>query len=117
MPHYGSMERDKNILCVCTAGQQRSPTCARILRDAGYDAHSAGIHPYASPQVSRSMVDQADVIIALNEETDGHASFLRDHFNLDDTRLVVLDIPDIYPREDPELISTLEKCLSREGFL
>jgi len=107
------MPEDINVLVVCTAGKHRSPTAARLLRDEfGFPARPAGIHPQARQSVTRELIDWADHIIAMDERTDGHKSYLEDRFDLDNRPVYVFDIPDVYGRGDPELVELLTDKLS-----
>lgn len=107
------MSKAKNILCICTAGQQRSPTAARLLREKfGFNARFAGIHSRATQPVSQEMIDWADEIIAMNENQDGHKTFLEENFTVGDTPIHVFGIPDRFLRDDPKLVSLLTEKLT-----
>lgn len=102
----------ENILVVCTAGKQRSPTAARLLEeDYEASARAAGIHPQATNHVSQTHVDWADRIIAMNEKLDGHKSYLEENFDTENTPITVFGVPDRYYRDDPELVSLLTEKL------
>lgn len=106
------MADNQHILVVCTAGQQRSPTAARMLdADYGVSARAVGIHPQAETHVTQDHIDWADVIIAMNERMDGHKTYLQDNFKTADTPITVFGIPDQYRKDDPQLISILEDKL------
>lgn len=101
-----------NVLIVCTAGQHRSPTTERLLEERfDMTAKSSGIHPQASQPVSQDLIDWSDYIIAMDERTDGHKSYLEDRFDTGDRPVYVFDIPDMYDKNDPDLISLLEDKL------
>lgn len=105
-----------NVLVVCTAGQHRSPTAARLL-GSKFDvtAKPCGVHPQASQPVTQELIDWSDHVIAMDERTDGHKTYLEDNFELDDRSVYIFDIPDIYAKDDPELINLLEDKL--EAFV
>jgi len=107
------MTDTKNTLVVCTAGQHRSPTTKRILEEElGINARSAGIHKQAQTQVTQEMIDWADYIIAMDERTDGHKTYLENNFAVGSTPIYVFDIPDRFEKEDTELITLLENKLA-----
>lgn len=108
------MENDKkatdSVLVVCTAGQHRSPTAARLLKEQfGISAKACGIHPQASQPVTQELIDWSDHIIAMDERTDGHKSYLEERFDIGDRSIYVFDIPDVYGKDDPDLISLLNE--------
>lgn len=101
---------DESVLVVCTAGQHRSPTAARLLEEQfGIAAKACGIHPQASQPVTQELIDWSDHIIAMDERTDGHKSYLKDRFDIGDRSIYVFDIPDVYSKDDPDLISLLKE--------
>jgi len=108
-----AMSKTYNTLVVCTAGQHRSPTTKRLLEE-NYDvnARSAGIHEQAQTKVTQEMIDWADFIIAMDERTDGHKTYLEENFSIGDTPVYIFDIPDQFEKEDPELISLLKDKLN-----
>jgi predicted protein tyrosine phosphatase len=107
------MSNTQNTLVVCTAGQHRSPTTKRILEEKlGITARSAGIHKQAQTQVTQDMINWADYIIAMDERTDGHKTYLEKNFAVGSTPIYVFDIPDRFEKEDTELISLLEDKLA-----
>lgn len=101
-----------NVLLVCTAGQHRSPTAARLLEN-NFDVStkSCGVHPQASEPVTQELINWADHIITMDERTDGHKTYLEDNFELGKRPVYIFDIPDIYSKDDPELIDLLEDKL------
>ena len=110
----GAQQNKTRVLFLCTANSERSPTAEDLLRDSPrYEALSAGIHPAANRVVGQDLVDWADVIFVMSEKLDRHATMLEMSFDLSGTRVVDLDIPDIYPRGSPELKQLLRERLSR----
>jgi predicted protein tyrosine phosphatase len=74
-------------------------------------ARSAGTSPNAVRQVSAQDLMWADIIFVM--ETKHKQRLLAEH--PDPTRykeMHVLDIPDDYQRDDPELVRLLEECLA-----
>lgn len=107
------MTETHNTLVVCTAGQERSPTATQILEeDFDVPARFAGTHPGARRPVTQELIDWSDHIIAMDERADGHKSFLQEEFDIGDRQVFVFDIPDRYPKDDPELVSLLKEKLA-----
>lgn len=102
------------LLFVCTANSERSPTAEDLFRTSRrYKAVSAGVHPAARRVVTQDLVDWADVVFVMSEAEDAHATILERSFDLSGTRLVDLDIPDMYPRGSDKLRELLRNRLSR----
>ncbi|MDZ7786285.1 MAG: protein tyrosine phosphatase [Candidatus Saccharibacteria bacterium] len=102
-----------NVLCICTAGEQRSPTAARLVRENyGHEARAAGVHPLAFQALTQRDIDWADVLLFMNEAEDRHHTIVSQNFSLGDKKAYVFDIPDIYPRDDPELAKILSGKLN-----
>lgn len=96
------------LLFVCTENLQRSPTAESLFKSPKHKAKSAGISPYANTQITKQAVDWADVIICMESI---HKSFLLKQFPSAKNKIQVLNIPDIYYRNDPELIRLLKEKL------
>ena len=110
--HYqGSAPR---WLFVCSAGLLRSPTGAALAIRKGLNARSCGSAvDYALVPISANLIMWAEKIIFVNEENYQESLELfkdkqRLH-NLLIVRSLVLDIPDMYEYNDPELIIEFEK--------
>jgi predicted protein tyrosine phosphatase len=102
------------VLVVCTAGQHRSP--ARLLNERfDVEARASGVHPQAERPVTQELIDWSDHIVAMDERADGHKSYLEDRFDIGDRSVFIFDIPDVYSKDDPELIDLLEDKL--EAFI
>lgn len=103
----------KRVLFVCTANMDRSPTAEALFkRKGGFEAKSAGTWMYARRRISRDLVEWADLIFAMeNHHRDAILSVCPEA----EKKTIVLDIPDIYPRNDPDLIRILKTKLS--GYL
>lgn len=107
----------KKILFVCTSNQHRSPTAQSLLaRHPHYEARSAGISPLSAQVVTRELLEWADLIFVMDEQFDHHRRHLLERFpdlpGLAD-KIIVLGIPDIYQRDDPELVRRLREKLAR----
>lgn len=103
-----AMTGRRNVLFVCTANQQRSPTAEKLYRnDRRFDVRSAGTSRLASREIDESLVRWADIVVAMEAH---HAQAIRERFPIAsrDTRFIVLDIPDIFQFMD----STLQREIS-----
>lgn len=117
-PYQGA---EKRVLCLCSAGLLRSPTAAFVLqKELGYNTRAAGVTDYALIPVTEVLLEWADEIVCVNEETYNILmnsailmdSAARSKFDLEAIKRIttVLDLPDIYPRMD----STLQKEILRQ---
>lgn len=102
----------KNILFVCTAKLQRSPTAEKLINSSSefnqkYKAKSAGTHLLSFTKISSGAIKWADLIIVMEEK---HKEFILKKFNnLENKKIINLGILNIYRRNDPELISILKE--------
>lgn len=97
----------RKVLFVCTANLQRSPTAENLFEGwkSEWVAKSAGIAPDPGRRpLTQELVDWADVIIVMEA---AHGGFIYEHFRSGSDKTCVLNIPDRYFRNDPELISEL----------
>lgn len=102
--------KPRRILFVCTANIDRSPTAETILRGVkGFEARSAGIWPNAKRRVTRDLIDWADLIFVMEEYHKDVIVALKPEA---ESKIIVLNIPDIYARNDPRLIRLLKERLS-----
>ncbi len=101
-------------LFVCLANMNRSPTAAEVFkglaRRRGKEvvSLSAGVSPLARQPLNASLVARADLIFVMEDYM--KESMLRD-FDVEEGRIVVLDIPDIYEKDDPVLVKQLRDVL------
>lgn len=95
----------KKVLTVCSAGILRSATLQNILiKEYGYNVRNCGtIEDYALIPLSTALVSWADEIIFVDEP-----NYLRVKDEIQQLGFIdkckVLDIPDIYSFNSPELI-------------
>jgi predicted protein tyrosine phosphatase len=105
-PHY---------LFVCAANRNRSPTAERVFRtlaaEAGFEVEvsSAGLSPYAEKSVTKELADRADLIFVMEEYM---ARELETRYGQNPAKIVCLDIPDMFFRDDPLLVHILKQALA-----
>lgn len=103
-------KKPKRILFVCTANIDRSPTAEAILRGVkGFEVRSAGIWPNAKKRITRALIDWADLIFAMEEYHKDVIVALKPEA---ESKIIVLNIPDIYARNDPRLVRLLKEKIS-----
>jgi predicted protein tyrosine phosphatase len=94
-----------NVLFICTANLERSPTAEMVFKDyPGWNVRSAGTSPYAVTPVSTELLAWADHVIVMRNI---HLEKILEisPSSLDKTK--VLHIEDRYHRCSSELIGTL----------
>jgi len=97
------------VLFVCTGNLDRSPTAEFLLRGKeGFEARSAGTWINARKKVSKDLIEWADVIFVME---DYHKDVILSICPEAKEKVVVLNIPDVYRRNDPKLIEILKKRL------
>jgi predicted protein tyrosine phosphatase len=104
-PYQGSA---KKVLCVCSAGLLRSPTLANVLhRELGYNTRAAGYSSeYALVPVDEVMVAWADEIVCVHFMVYEN---LKQVVDINNARVIILDIPDTYAYMDETLQQMLLK--------
>ena|SRR3989344_4680074 len=126
--------KKRKFLFVCYANQNRSKTGERVFKELlekkGYKVSddvgarkgrvvlSAGFETNGhGRQLSKELADKFDEIFVMGRWM---VDELAEVYGQDSRKVVVLDIPDVYKRDDPELISLLRLKLSEylelEGY-
>ncbi len=106
-----------NVLFVCTAALQRSPTAAEVFSDiarkkkVSVSIKYAGIHPLAAHVVDEELIDWADRIYVMENI---HKDFILSIKKSAAKKIKVLNIPDMYLRGAPELVEILREKLDKE---
>jgi len=107
----------KKILFICTENLERSPTAEELINNTSefrnYIARSAGTSVTARNQITKGLVDWADLIFVFDEEHDRHKSILLERFPKLKKQIINLQIADDYFKNDPELIDVLKKKLKK----
>lgn len=103
------------VLCVCSAGLLRSPTAANVLhQEYGFNTRAAGITAeYALIPVDEALLAWADEVVWMEDEVfqQGVRSFgdiLTEKTN------TVLDVPDMYEWNHPELRKIIKEQYDEE---
>lgn len=91
--------KEKRVLCLCSAGLLRSPTAAIVLqREFGCNTRAAGVNEeFALILADEVLYTWADEIVAVESNV---AAYVPNRWV---DKLIVLNIPDIYPRMDKDL--------------
>ena len=101
----------KRILFVCSGNVDRSPTAEALLGSReGFEVQSAGTLPSARKRVSKAILDWADFVFVMENH---HKEFILSLDPEAENNITVLNIPDIFLRNDPELIEILKVKLSK----
>jgi protein-tyrosine phosphatase len=101
-----------NILFVCSRNKWRSRTAEAIFKDLRiHKVKSAGTENDARIKVTGKLIHWADLIFVMETR---HKQRLMDQFRLDvnDKKIITLDIEDNYQYMDPELIETLKTSVT-----
>lgn len=105
--------KDEKLLFVCSAGILRSATAANLFAKRGYNTRSCGTHDYALIPLSVNLIYWADKIFFMTGENHTAAEYLFYIYPevkaLLQKKSEVLNIPDIYEYNHPDLIALLEK--------
>jgi predicted protein tyrosine phosphatase len=97
------------VLFVCSANMDRSPTAENFCNKiCGFQAKSAGTATYAKNRITQDLIEWADTIIAMEEK---NKEAIIEMVPESKNKIIVLNIPDIYHYEQPELINILQKEL------
>lgn len=101
----------KKLLFVCTNNMERSPTAEDLFKNSKkFVAKSCGTGFFARKRVSSEFVEWADKIFVMEE---GHRSDILKHFPKAKRKIKVLDILDVFPRNDEELVEILREKLKK----
>jgi len=106
------MTEARRLLFVCSQNRLRSPTAEHVFAThPGVETLSAGLNVGADVPLSEELLRWADLVFVMEKR---HREKLSREFRqaLGGTRVVCLDIPDIYEYMDPELVALLEKRVS-----
>jgi len=89
------------VLFVCSGNIDRSPTAEEVFKARqDLEVKSAGTSILARRRITKEMIQWADKIFVMEEK---HAERIRSMDLRAAQKTVVLKIPDVYHRNDPEL--------------
>ena len=103
-----------HYLFVCRANVDRSPTAEAVCRSLAQEnglhieASSAGMSRGAVRPVTKEMADLADTIFVMEPDM---AIAMVEVYGQNPAKIVCLDVPDIYERDEPRLVWMLEQKL------
>lgn len=105
----------KRVLTVCSAGLLRSATLQNLLiREYGYNVRNCGTEEsYALIPISEALVIWADEIVFVNRQNFNAVKEDIEKMNMLE-KCKVLDIPDMYGFNDPELIDICREQYSNK---
>lgn len=103
----------RRLLFVCRQNRRRSATAERVFcKRADLDVRSAGTSSDALVRVNTNMLDWAEVIFVMDDEQrQWLETTFKEHPAL--SRIVCLDIPDIFTFLQPELVQLLQERVPR----
>ena len=107
-------ENLSTYLFVCWANMQRSPTAEKVARGllqangVKTKTKSAGLSPLSEQPINKILVNEADLIFVMEEYM---KTFITKQYGIEQGRIINLDIPDIYERNNPRLIQILTEKL------
>jgi predicted protein tyrosine phosphatase len=97
-----------NILFVCSRNQWRSPTAEKIYRNRlGLNVRSAGTEPSARVRLTAKTIEWADLIFVMEKK---HKQRMLENFpfEMENKKIIVLDIADDYQFMDEELMEDIQ---------
>ncbi|MFH1399200.1 MAG: hypothetical protein ABIG95_03750 [Candidatus Woesearchaeota archaeon] len=103
-----------NILFICLLNQNRSVTAAKVYKKILNKQHklaevkTAGIDPYSKKVVDKELISWADHIFVMEPYM---ASQILTMDKTAKRRITILNIPDIFNADDPQLAAILEQKL------
>ena len=102
----------KHLLFVCFAAQDRSPAaCSLFVNSKEYKTKYSGISPMADIILTIESLKWADEIFVMNPE---QKRYILEHFYKeikDKPEIKILDIPNNFCRNDPQLMEMLKNKL------
>lgn len=111
---------DMNILFVCQANMQRSPTAEELLKELADDkeleVRSAGILPNARNELDRGLINWADRVYVM---TEGIEVRIKEEFPeaSEAKEIKNLGILDQYRKQEPRLRRRLKEAFSEDDLL
>lgn len=99
--------RKKRVLFVCTGNVDRSPTAEEMFGNIeGIETRSAGTSIAATNRITKELIEWADIIFVM-EDIHEQALIRTDGSSRD--KIIVLNVPDIFYKDQPELKQLLQE--------
>ncbi|MDQ1280682.1 MAG: hypothetical protein QG670_1945 [Thermoproteota archaeon] len=99
-------EKTRKILFICTGNIDRSPTAEALFKGKpGFEVRSAGTSSRANRRLTSSLINWADTIFTMEE---CHKKAILTISPKTEKKITVLNIPDIFSKDDPELVRILK---------
>ena len=107
-----SKENMTNLLFICSLNKQRSPTAEDLFKDSEkHVVKSAGTSLFARKRIKVEEIEWADKIFVME---DCHRRYIERKFTyFKGKEIIVLDIPNIYYRNNPQLVNILKEKLGK----
>jgi predicted protein tyrosine phosphatase len=101
----------KKVLCVCSAGLLRSATLQNFLiKEYGYNVRNCGTDTHhALIPISEALCTWADEIVFVQKYNYDDVKLELDEIGIEESKIKVLDIPDVYGFNDPRLIEIIKE--------
>jgi predicted protein tyrosine phosphatase len=106
--------KTQTYLFVCMANMQRSPTAEDVARGLAkanglpVTTKSAGVSPLAERPITKELAREADLIFVMEEYM---KTFIIQSYGIEPGRIINLGIPDIYERDEPQLVKILTESI------
>lgn len=113
-----SQGETKKVLTVCSAGLLRSATLQNMLiKEHGYNVRNCGtVESYALIPISEALIKWADEIVFVNNENYQQVKEELEKLNVIH-KCYVLDIPDMYEFNNPELLEICKKQYANKTLI
>jgi predicted protein tyrosine phosphatase len=96
------------LLFICEENLMRSPTAERLVNESGKNkAKSCGTYEGAKKVITQRLINWADLIFVMDVF---QKMFIKENFKCN-KKIISLEIPDIYDKDNPELIKILKREL------
>lgn len=107
-PYQGNT---KKVLCVCSAGLLRSPTAAKVLGEKyGFNTRSCGVDvDHALIPIDNVLLHWADEVVCMDKRQGEIVQDLLEVIKDTTTNVFILNIPDRYSYNEPELVTLINK--------
>jgi len=97
-----------NLLFVCESNRMRSPTAERLINESKKNkAKSCGTWKDSKKVVNQKLINWADLIFTMDVF---QKCFIKENF-ICDKEIINLKVPDMFQRDDPQLIKLFKKEL------